>query len=54
MAHNVVRAQAAGITFGRNIWQSGNIPAMVRALKHVIHQGGSPEEAMAKLKPEGT
>ena len=53
MAHNVVRAQAAGITFGRNIWQSGNTPAMIRALKHVVHEDGSPEEAMGKLALEG-
>ena len=53
MAYNVVQAPAAGITFGRNIWQSENIPAMVRALKHIVHGGGSPEEAMGKLGAEG-
>jgi DhnA family fructose-bisphosphate aldolase class Ia len=49
MAYDVVRAGAAGITFGRNVWQSGDVAGMVRALKHVIHDEGSVDEAMAQL-----
>lgn len=45
MAYDVVQAGAAGITFGRNIWQSGNIVGMIRALKHILHHGGSVSEA---------
>ena len=45
MAHEVVLAQATGITFGRNIWQSGDIPNMIRALSHIIHREGTPAEA---------
>jgi len=49
MAYEVVQAGAAGITFGRNIWQSDNAPAMIRALKHILHDDGSVSEAMGKL-----
>ena len=49
MAYEVVQAGAAGITFGRNIWQSDNAPAMIRALKHILHNDGSVSEAMGKL-----
>ncbi len=49
MAYNVVRAQAAGITFGRNIWQSGRIAEMVRALKLVVHGDSTVEEALDSL-----
>jgi DhnA family fructose-bisphosphate aldolase class Ia len=45
----VVQAGAAGITFGRNVWQSDNITGMVNALKHILHDEGTVEEATAKL-----
>ena len=34
MAYDVVQAGAAGITFGRNIWQSDDAAGMIGALKH--------------------
>lgn len=49
MAHDVMHARAAGITFGRNIWQSENIGRMVRALKLVVHSHRSVEEAVGTL-----
>lgn len=49
MAEAVVQAGAAGLTFGRNIWQSSEPAALVAALKHVLHQEGSVEEALALL-----
>jgi class I fructose-bisphosphate aldolase len=49
MAYDVVQAGAAGITFGRNIWQSSNAGGMIRALRHIVHEGGSVEEAMSQL-----
>jgi class I fructose-bisphosphate aldolase len=49
MACDVVQAGAAGITFGRNIWQSGNTRGMIRALKHIVHHDGSVGEAMEEL-----
>jgi len=42
MAHNVVQAGGAGVTFGRNVWQCGSTAAMVKALAAVVHQGAEP------------
>ncbi len=50
MAHGVVQAQGAGITFGRNIWQSERIYQMIRALKLIVHSNRSVEEALDSLK----
>ena len=49
MAHGVVEAGAAGITFGRNIWQSSNMEALIRALQFIIHQDGTLDEATSML-----
>jgi fructose-bisphosphate aldolase, class I len=49
MAEDVIRAGAAGITFGRNIWQSPNAHRMGQALKHIVHHRGSVDEAMGLL-----
>jgi DhnA family fructose-bisphosphate aldolase class Ia len=45
----VVQAGAAGITFGRNIWQSGNTGGVIGALKRVVHEGASADEALSGL-----
>jgi DhnA family fructose-bisphosphate aldolase class Ia len=49
MAYDVVQAGAAGITFGRNIWQSADPGAMVRALKQILHENGSVDQALGIL-----
>ncbi len=49
MAYDVVQSGAAGITFGRNIWQSDNVAGMIGALLHIIHADGTLAEAAAKL-----
>jgi class I fructose-bisphosphate aldolase len=49
MAENVVQAGAAGVTFGRNIWQSRNPSGMVRALIQVIHKSIPPHEAILEI-----
>lgn len=49
MACDVMQAGAAGITFGRNVWQSSDTAGMIRALKHVVHEGGSASDAFAIL-----
>ena len=50
MAQSVVQAGAAGITFGRNIWQCRDVPAMVHAFKQVVHEGRSVQEALTLLE----
>ncbi|MEM3507663.1 MAG: 2-amino-3,7-dideoxy-D-threo-hept-6-ulosonate synthase [Candidatus Bathyarchaeia archaeon] len=40
---------AAGIAFGRNIWQHENLTALVKALSKIIHEEASIEEAIKVL-----
>jgi DhnA family fructose-bisphosphate aldolase class Ia len=42
-------AGAKGVTFGRNIFQHKNPPAMVRALNKIIIQGKTVREALKEL-----
>lgn len=49
MAHDVVQAGAAGITFGRNIWQSDDVAGIIGALKQILHANGTVAEATATL-----
>ena len=55
MAKDVVAAGAAGLTCGRNVWQSPDVPAMIRALCAIVHQGHDVPQAMAdaRLAPTG-
>ena len=39
MARAVVQAGAAGLTFGRNIWQSDDPVGLIQALKRILHEG---------------
>jgi putative autoinducer-2 (AI-2) aldolase len=45
LAHDAIGAGAAGIDFGRNVWQSSHPQAMIRALRAVVHAGASVEDA---------
>lgn len=38
---------AKGVAVGRNVWQSDDPAAMLRAVKKVVHEGKTPEEALA-------
>jgi DhnA family fructose-bisphosphate aldolase class Ia len=49
MAFNVREAGAAGLTFGRNVWQSRQPASMVGALAHILHQNGSVSEGLEQL-----
>ena len=52
MAHGAVEAGAAGITFGRNIWQSERVFQTIRALKLVVHGNRSVEEALDSMREQ--
>jgi DhnA family fructose-bisphosphate aldolase class Ia len=43
-------AGGRGVVFGRNIWQSPQPAKMVKALRHLIHDGGTVEEAAERLR----
>jgi DhnA family fructose-bisphosphate aldolase class Ia len=49
MVADSIAAGGAGVVFGRNIWQSADPAAMVRALRAVIHEGARADEAHAML-----
>ena len=45
MAHNAISEGAAGVDMGRNIFQSDAPIAMLRAVRAVVHDGFSPQQA---------
>lgn len=47
MASHAVRAGAAGVDMGRNIFQSEAPEAMIRAVRAVVHDDADPDEAHA-------
>jgi fructose-bisphosphate aldolase, class I len=46
---DTLNAGGMGVVFGRNIWQSRNPAAMVRALRHLVHEDGTVDDALALL-----
>lgn len=52
MVRDAVSAGASGVAFGRNIWQHRDPAGIVRALRLVIHEGASPEEAAERSELE--
>ena len=55
MCHNAISKGAAGVDMGRNIFQSENPVAMVQAVRKVVHENYSADEAFElfnKLKKE--
>ena len=45
MAYGAVQEGAAGVDMGRNIFQSENPPAMIQAVRKVVHENFRPHEA---------
>lgn len=45
MAYNAILAGAAGVDMGRNIFQSENPVAMVQAVRSVVHENATADEA---------
>ena len=43
-------AGAAGVVFGRYVWQSRQPRAVLGALRHIIHENGTAGEAVRQLK----
>jgi len=46
MAHDAVQKGAAGVDMGRNIWQSEFPIPMMKAVRAVVHEKATPEEAL--------
>ncbi len=45
MAYNAVQQGAAGVDMGRNIFQAAAPIPMIQAVRMVVHQGATPEQA---------
>lgn len=45
MAYNAVQQGASGVDMGRNIFQSGSPAAMIQAVRKVVHENMTPDEA---------
>jgi fructose-bisphosphate aldolase, class I len=50
VVHDATQAGAAGVVFGRNIWQSGDTRGMIHALRSIIHEGRTVAEALAESR----
>ena len=50
MTHDAIKAGAAGIAMGRNVWQHKNPAAIARSLAAIVHEGAKVEEAITLLK----
>jgi fructose-bisphosphate aldolase, class I len=50
VVRDTLDAGARGVVFGRNIWQSPKPARMVKALRHLIHEDGTVDEALELLK----
>ncbi|MCG2826893.1 MAG: 3-hydroxy-5-phosphonooxypentane-2,4-dione thiolase LsrF, partial [Thermoplasmatales archaeon] len=45
MAYDAIQAGAAGVDMGRNIFQSSNPAAMIKAVREIVHKKATPDEA---------
>lgn len=52
MTSDVMKAGAVGVTYGRNVFQHKNPGLIVKALKRVVVDKSTVEEAMEVLKPD--
>ena len=55
MAYNAISKGAAGVDMGRNIFQSENPAAMIQAVRAVVHENYTVDEAFElfnKLKSQ--
>lgn len=43
--HDGIQKGSIGVNLGRNIWQNDHPVAMIRAIRHIVHDNGSAKEA---------
>ncbi len=52
LAHAAIRAGAAGVDMGRNIFQSAASIEMIQAIRAIVHEGASVEDAWSLVAPK--
>ena len=50
LAHDSVRAGAAGIIFGRNVWQHPKMEKLINAICAIVHEEESVESARKLMR----
>lgn len=50
MAHDAIHAGAVGVDMGRNIFQANDPVKMIQAVRAVVHDDATPEEALQIVK----
>lgn len=50
LTYNSIKAGAAGVDMGRNIWQSDNPIPMIKAVRKIVHEEASVKEAYDMFK----
>jgi len=50
MVRDAVAVGAAGVTCGRNVWQSEDTAAVIRAIRGIVHDGKDVDGAMAQAE----
>ena len=45
MTHNAIQQGAVGVDMGRNIWQHDHPVAIIRAIRSIVHEDQTPEQA---------
>lgn len=50
MVRGAIDGGAAGVAVGRNVWQDGHPAIMLQAIKAIVHDGASAEQAAALLR----
>jgi DhnA family fructose-bisphosphate aldolase class Ia len=50
LIHDIVQSGAAGIVFGRNIWQHPNVEKIIRAIAVIVHENESVKNALKLLR----
>ncbi|MEO8169098.1 MAG: aldolase, partial [bacterium] len=53
MVKDAIDCGAAGIVFGRNVWQHANPAKILRALREIVHHGSSVKKALTVLGGRG-
>jgi class I fructose-bisphosphate aldolase len=49
MTHDMLTAGGSGVAYGRNVWGRKDPKAMVLALRAIVHEGKSVDDAQAIL-----
>ncbi len=52
LTFNAISKGAAGVDMGRNVFQSEDPVAMIKAVKMIVHEGATAEEAFKYYESE--